>query len=196
MEEIKLFKNKYRIASTRLKYYDYSEPGAYYVTICTKNRAHIFGEIKDHKIFLSWPGCIVHKCWRDLPNHYPNCILDEFIVMPNHIHGIITLTNIPPVETGFKPVSNQCTQTTVTQVETGLKPVSTKPIKRHSLSEIIRGFKTFSARKINEYQKTTGRQLWQTRFYEHIIREETKINQIRNYISHNPAMWSRDRNNM
>jgi REP element-mobilizing transposase RayT len=173
MEERLLYKNKYRIASTRLKFYDYSKPGAYFVTICTKNRAPVFGFIKDHYVALSWAGCIVHRCWRDLPNHYPNCILDEFIVMPDHIHGIIILTDgsHDPVETGFKPVST--------------KP--TKPNKQHSLSEIIRGFKTFSAKKINDYQKTTGQSLWQTRFYEHVIREDAKMDRIRNYIAYNPV---------
>jgi len=75
--------------SIRLKHYDYSEPGDYFVTICTKNRKCLLGNIVDGKMVLNKLGLIVKRCWHDLPNHYPNVILDEFIIMPNHIHGII-----------------------------------------------------------------------------------------------------------
>ena len=182
MEQKKLYNNKYRIESTRLKKFDYSTPESYFVTICTKNRIPVFGYIKKHYVSLSWAGCIVHHCWLDLPNYYPNCILDEFIVMPDHVHGIIILTDgthvttyDPVVETGFKPVSNPTT-----------------PTKQHSLSEIIRGFKTFSARKINVYQNTIGQSLWQSRFYEHVIREGDAIDKIRDYIAYNTM--GQDRN--
>lgn len=186
MKQKRLYNNKYRIESTRLKNFDYSTPGAYFVTICTKNRIPDFGYIKKHFVSLSWAGCIVHRCWQDLPNHYPNCILDEFIVMPDHIHGIIILTDGAHHNTTVGTVATDCPV-----VETGFKPVSTPntpntPTKQYSLSEIIRGFKTFSARKINDHQKTIGRSLWQSRFYEHVIREDNAIDKIRNYIAHNP----------
>ena len=108
-----LFKNKYRIESTRLQEYDYSSQGAYFITVCTKNRECLLGALVDGQIILNNFGKIVLDCWHDLPNHYSNIILDEFVIMPNHIHGIICIDDDPgnTVETGFKPV---CT-----------KPVST-----------------------------------------------------------------------
>jgi REP element-mobilizing transposase RayT len=122
---------------------------------------------------------IVIKCWSDLPNHYTNCILDQFVVMPNHVHGIIRIDN-NRIEDGHD------------HVETGLKPVSTF---KYSLSEIIRGFKTFTARRINEYENLKGRMFWQSRFYDHVIRNQNELNCIRRYIIDNPFNWEFDRNN-
>lgn len=201
-----LFKNRYRIESTRLKNYDYSSDGAYFITICTKNREHFFGEIIDGQLTNTKQARIIKKCWLDLPNHYLNCILDKFIVMPNHVHGVIFINNgmngarcdDVDSEGGVDNMS----------VETGLKPVSTingnivennqnknQYVKRYSLSEIIRGFKTFTARKINELQNIPGQPLWQTRFYDRIIRNEFALDKIRRYIINNPIKWQRDRNN-
>ena len=174
------YKNKYRIESTRLKGYDYSQNGAYFVTICTKNREYLFGEIVNGKLTETKQSQICTKCWFDLPNHYANCLLDAFIIMPNHIHGIIVINNsaTAAVETGFKPVSTN----TNTNINT------------HGLSEIIRGFKTFTARKINEYQKTPGLPFWQSRFYDRIIRDERELNNTRQYIIDNPGNWEKDEN--
>jgi len=88
-----LFKNKYRIESARLPGYDYSQYGAYFVTIVTHNRENFFGEIVNGKMLLNEIGKIVLHCWNDLPNHYENIILDEFVIMPNHVHGIIIITD-------------------------------------------------------------------------------------------------------
>ena len=157
--------------SNRLKNYNYSQNGIYFLTICTKNRKEFFGEIKNGKMYLNDYGKIVEKCWLDLPNHYKNCILDTCVIMPNHIHTIIEINNILNVGTGFKPVP------------TG-----------HSLSEIIRGFKTFSSKYINKLKNPNIFQ-WQRSFYDHVIRNETSLNKIREYIIENPKMWERDRNN-
>ena len=88
-----LFKNKYKIKSIRLPNWDYSSNGAYYITICTKNRECLFGKIVDEKMKLNSIGEIVKECWYDLPNHYGNCKLDEFVIMPDHVHGIIIIDN-------------------------------------------------------------------------------------------------------
>jgi len=164
------FRQKYRIETTRLDGFDYSKPGNYFITICTKDRKPLFGEIIDEKIRLSETGKIVSECWSDLPNHYQNIILDEFIVMPNHIHGIIIIRN-------------------------GLDNNS-----KHGLSEFIRAFKSFSSRRINELRKSkivdvrtveTGLRpvsttIWQPRFYDRIIRSDNALNRIRLYIKNNP----------
>ncbi len=155
----------------RLLRFNYSAPGYYFVTICTKNRIEYFGKIKNRKVVLNRFGNVVKLCWLDLPYHYWNCILDEFIVMPNHIHGIIVINN---------------------NVGNGLKPFPTDKI--YSLSEIIRGLKTFSSRRINvliEYSKFS----WQKSFYDHIIRNEQSLQKIREYIRYNPLKWYEDPEN-
>ena len=183
------FQGKYRIESTRLKDYDYSRNGAYFVTICTKNSRHLFGSIVDQKLIPNRQAEVVTECWLDLPAHYTNCVLDKFIIMPNHVHGIIIIDN-EIAETGLKPDK-------VVVVETGLKPVSTagRVAKPYPLSEIIRGFKTFSARRINEYQNTRGKAFWQSRFFDHIIRNREELKRIRQYIIENPLKWELEKNN-
>ena len=159
--------------SLRLKGYDYSRDGAYFVTICTKNRECLFGEIVNGSMLLTPFGEIVGACWDDLPCHYQHMELDAFVVMPNHIHGVIVLAD--------------------TVVGAGFKPAPTR--KRHGLPEIIRAFKTFSSRRINGLRNAPGTSLWQRGYYEHIIRNENSLNDIRNYIQFNPAMWQWDREN-
>ena len=132
---------------------------------------------------LSALGQICNDCWIDLPNHYRNCALDECIVMPNHVHGII-LIRYDVAPKNLKPCSPN--------VETGLKPVSTTNIKRYSLSEIIRGFKTFSAKKMNILNGTPGTKRWQSRFYDRIIRNEKELYNVRKYIRNNPIKWKED----
>jgi REP element-mobilizing transposase RayT len=162
-DQIKFWK-KYRTESTRLKEYDYSKNGAYFITICTKNREHFFGDIIDGKLLETKRSKICLACWLDLPNHYENCILDFFVIMPNHVHLIIFIEN--------------------------------NDDKKYPVSEIIRGFKTFTARKINDFQNTTGTPFWQSRFYDRIIRTEDELSRIRQYVQNNPANWENDRNNV
>lgn len=158
--------------SIRMPGYDYSREGAYFVTICAYDRGCLFGEIKDGGMQLNEFGKIVGRCWYDLSNHYKNMELDCFVIMPNHIHGIIKI-----VGAGFKPAP--------TDVDTN-----------HGLPEIIRALKTFSARKINQIRKNPGMPVWQRNYYEHIIRGEDELNRIREYIINNPAQWDNDRNNL
>jgi REP element-mobilizing transposase RayT len=160
--------------SIRLKGYDYSQAGLYYVTICVQNREYIFGEIIDNEMQLNENGKIVQMVWNELPQHYHNVQLDEFIVMPNHIHGIIMLVGGDFVGAGFKPAP---TIRTIT----------------HGLPEIVRALKTFSARKINELRNTRGEKLWQRNYWEHIIRNEQSHQRIVNYIIDNPKKWKNDR---
>ena len=216
------FRNTYRIESTRLKQYDYSSNGAYFITICTKNRENYLGRIIDGKLQENEQSKICKACWLDLSNHYPNCVLDEFVIMPNHVHGIVFIQNNKIViNGGIDGVDGDCNR--IATVETGLKPVSTNVIvntianvntnaivntnviantiadtnitKRYSISEIIRGFKTFTARKINDFLNTQGKTFWQSRFYDNVIRDKDELNRIRKYIVNNPVSWLNDRNN-
>jgi len=160
--------------SLRLKGYDYSQAGAYFVTICTRGRACLFGEIVEGEMRLNECGQAVAWTWHDLPNHVANAELDAFVVMPNHVHGIIVLTDAP--------------------VGAGSEPAPTT-MKRHALPEIIRQFKAFSARRINQRRETTGLPLWQRNYYEHVIRNDESLRRIRQYIADNPARWALDREN-
>jgi len=163
----------HRRRSIRLKGYDYSRVGAYFVTICTQKRECLFGDIVNHEMILNGFGEIVESVWCDLSNHYKHVELDQYVIMPNHFHGIVVLTD--------------------TAVGAGLKPAPT--MKRHALPEIIRGFKTFSSRRINQIRNTPGKKLWQRNYWEHIIRNENELNRIRQYITDNPVKWEQDRNN-
>ena len=121
-------------------------------------------------------GEVVQDVWDELPAHYPHVSLDEFVIMPNHIHGIIQLAeeHPSPRRGGF--------------LNPPLQP-------RHSLSEIVRGFKTWFARKIKRIRGTTGTPFWQRSFYDHIIRDERDLDNIRAYIYHNPLKWEHDQYN-
>ena len=154
--------------SNRLRNYNYSQNGYYFVAICTKERKEFFGRVEEEKMNLNHYGEIVNQCWYELPKHYLNCSLDSFVIMPNHIHGIIVIDN-------EKIVGN------------GLKPFPT-----HGLSEIIRGFKTFSSRRINEMIKEGDNFQWQKSFYDHVIRNEKSLTNLRQYIMYNPVKWELD----
>ncbi len=167
--------------SLRLKGYDYAQPGAYFVTICTQDRACLFGTVVDGQMRLNEYGEIVRATWLDLPNHLPHVELDAFVVMPNHVHGIIVI-NDNPVGAG--------------SVGAGSEPApTTGPTRRHGLPEIIRQFKTFSARRINQTRGTPGAPVWQRNYYEHVIRTEESLHRIREYVLSNPMRWTTDREN-
>src|SRR3989344_2064382 len=166
------FKNKYLVNSTRLPSHDYSADGFYFFTICIKNRKCFLGEVKRGIMGLSEIGCMVYKYWYALPRHYPNCILDEIIVMPNHLHAIIKIDNH------------------LDQSRDGACPVST----RHSLSNIVGSLKSACTKHI--HQSGHSNFSWQERFYDHIIKLDSEsLDKIRWYIKYNPPFWDRDRNN-
>ncbi|MBF0490228.1 MAG: transposase [Candidatus Omnitrophica bacterium] len=157
-----MFKNRHSI---RLKNFDYRSQGAYFITICTKDRKNLLGEIKNGEMILNACGEIIRFTWFDLINHNRYVLLDHFVIMPNHIHGIIIMNN-----------------------RAGLEPAPT------ALIEIIRQFKTFSARRINKIQMTPGMTFWQRNYYERVIRNDEELNCIRQYIEENPKTWESDKN--
>ena len=142
-----------------------------------QNRECLFGEVVDDEMVLNEYGELVQMVWEELPQHYAHVQLGEFVVMPNHIHGIIVITddNVS-VGAGLKPA-----------------PTESATVTKHGLSEIVRALKTFSARKINELRNSQGEKLWQRDYYEHIIRNEKSYQYIANYIINNPAKWENDR---
>ena len=152
--------------SNRLKGYDYSPSGAYFITICTHDKVCLFGDIVDGEMRLNDLGMIVETAWFDLPNHYSHVTLDSFCIMPNHVHAVIVLDD--------SMHGNRAR------------------IMNNPLPEIVRAFKSFSARRINELRDSKGVSVWQRDYYEHIIRDETDYNRIYEYIVNNPLKWLED----
>jgi REP element-mobilizing transposase RayT len=174
---------KHHRRSIRLKGYDYTQPGAYFVTLVTHDRECLFGEIVDGEMRLNEAGRMAEWTWFDLPNHIDNIELDAFVVMPNHVHGIIIIRE--PVGAGSEPAPTEPAPTSA--------PTAPPPANRnHGLPEIVRQFKTFSARRINALRNITGRPVWQRNYYEHIIRDEKSLKRIREYIAANPQQWAND----
>ena len=186
--------DKHQRRSIRLRGYDYAQAGAYFVTIVTKDRACLFGEIVKGETRPNQFGCIVQAAWDELVNRYQGVECDAFVVMPNHIHGIIGLVDHGGVGTndvgaGLKPARTESPSTTAPRA--GFKPAPTRP----GLPEIIRAFKTFSARRINELRAMPGAPVWQRNYYEHVVRGENELSRIREYIANNPLQWEMDREN-
>ena len=147
--------------SIRLKDYDCSQQGAYFVTICVYGRRCIFGDIHDAVMQRNEFGNLVLQTWHALPDHNSGIVLDAFVVMPNHVHGIVMIERA------------------------GLEPAPT------ALPEIIRQLKTFSSRKINQLRNTPQQPIWQRGYYEHVIRHQASLNNIREYIQQNPRIQMR-----
>lgn len=165
--------------SIRLKGYDYSQPGAYFSTVVTAARASLFGDIADGNMHVNETGEIVLAVWRDLPNHYPFLQLGTFVVMPNHVHGIVVLT--VDVGAGLRPAPTDRPAPTIGD--------------RYGLPEIVRAFKSFSARRVNAFLGKAGHSLWQRNYYEHVIRDEREWERLHRYIESNPSQWEQDHEN-
>ncbi|BBC26324.1 transposase [Pseudanabaena sp. ABRG5-3] len=242
---MKYDREKHHRRSIRLKGYDYSSVGSYFITICTFQRECLFGTISDGEMRLNQYGKIVHSHWQNLPKYYPRLELDEFVIMPNHIHGILFLidnddismnhdnsvgagladnfslenqnsfskpapTNGLADDFAFKnkdlPDGAGLADNFALNAESINKtrpyktsiPTETAPTKNFTTEnnygspEIIRGFKTFFARRVNQIRHTSGIPVWQRNYYDHIIRDETSLKKIRQYIQTNPRLWQVD----
>ena len=171
--------------SIRLRDYDYSQPGAYFITICTLDLECLFGDVVDGRVELNGLGEIAQRCWYEIPDHFLNVKQDEFIVMPNHVHGLIMIvgaTNASPL----RPILDNVQQP---------RRITPGGVKSGSLGAIIGSYKSAVTRQINTTHNTPGAKLWQRNYNEHIIRSEDELNRIRRYISQNPAKWEFDRDN-
>lgn len=152
----------------RLRGYDYSSPGYYFITICCENRTRFLGDVRDNAIILNEPGEMVHRTWTDLPGELRGITIDSFVTMPNHVHALV-----------------------------GVGVRLTDPDKRSSLIDIVHWYKslttTFYIKGVREsgWPRFDGR-LWQDRFHDHIVRNEQELDVIRNYIATNPERWEED----
>lgn len=162
--------------SIRLKGYDYSSAGAYFVTLCVKGKRCLFGRIAEEIVDLFRIGKIVKRCWEEIPGHFKDVGLDEFVVMPNHLYGIVV-------------ISRRGTACRASTLERFRKPVA------GSLPTVIRSFKSAVTRRVNRMRASPGSTFWQRNYYEHVIRNEKELNLIRQYIMDNPLKWEMDREN-
>jgi putative transposase len=163
----------------RLEGYDYSQPGEYFVTICTRGREYLFGEIVNRRMNVNANGTTAMECWNQLPAHFPNVEIDEFVAMPNHIHGIIRKLDNPrryvqlniPTETYHSRISP----------------------KAGSLAVVVRTFKA----AVTTICRKNGIEGfgWQSGFYEHIVRDDRSLARIRDYVASNPQRWICDEEN-
>jgi putative transposase len=195
---MKYDREKHHRRSIRLKGYDYKSVGSYFITICTFQRECLFGTISNGKMQLNQYGKIVHSHWQHLPKYHPRLELDEFVIMPNHIHGILFLIDNNDISRDHSnSVGAGLADNLVLENQNSFpKSAPTKNFatekSNQGLSEIIRGFKTFSARRVNQIRHTSGIPVWQRNYYDHIIRDETSLQKIRQYIQTNPNLWQVD----
>ncbi|OGO21636.1 MAG: hypothetical protein A2Z28_08100 [Chloroflexi bacterium RBG_16_51_9] len=167
--------------SIRLRDYDYSAVGAYFVTTNIYQRGLLLGSISDGMMIQNQFGKIANAYWQKLPAHYPNVKLDSFVIMPDHMHGIIWLD-------GGRGGSHIDARLRTDKFQT--RPYGAIIGGKYPLSEIIRAFKSFSARQMNRLRGIRGIPVWQRNYYEHIIRNQAELGQIREYIADNPLNWS------
>jgi putative transposase len=185
--------------NNRLAHYDYSQPGYYFITICAQDRKEIFGVIQNDQIILNKFGKIVENSWLQIRGHFKNIELDRYVIMPNHIHGIINICRGLIHQTRNNQTRNNQTDNNPNNKQnnilTGMinhAPTNWMLTKNNkiTLGKIIRHFKAYTARMIHD--ATMNNFKWQRSFYDHIIRNDESLNIIRQYIANNPKTWHND----
>jgi putative transposase len=178
--------HKHRRRSIRLKDYDYSQGGAYFITVCTRKRENLFGNVTEGQIQLNRYGKVVNDFWDNIPTHFPSVDMDAFVVMPNHVHGIILIHDacrggvIPPTDNGMVSPS---------------RGEVTSPLRKISLGQIVAFYKYQTAKLVNQIRNTPGVTIWQRNYHDHIIRDDEHLNKIREYVFENPLKWDLDDEN-
>lgn len=211
------FQNKYRVPSARWQSWDYSADGLYFITICTANREYLFGEIRDGEMYLSEIGMIVNEEWEKSFEIRKELFCDIFQIMPNHIHAILRIENHRPVETHGRasqnaispqnfPISNNGisqnhnntdrpdfpTFDDETHGRASLPKTGVAYRTPHSISSFMGGFKSAATVRINELRHTPHLPVWQTRFHDHVIRDQDEYRRIYLYIKTNVENWEKD----
>ena len=168
----------HRRRSLRLPRFDYTQQGAYFVTVCTRSRACVFGEIVNGEMQLNDSGRVAQRVWEEIPTHFLQVEIDAWVVMPNHVHGVLVITGPHVGATHASP----------------LQRAGAGPPKR-SIGAIVGSYKSAVSKRINAMRGTPGAAVWQRNYYEHVIRNEAALNRIRQYIVDNPARWAEDPEN-
>jgi putative transposase len=189
----------HRRRSIRLKGYDYSQEGAYFITVCTKDKEWLFGDVINGQVQMNDMGNVTLQCWKEIPKHFPSAVLDEFIVMPNHIHGIVIFNavgakNISPIFRDDKPDRAE-TVSPIPRDGNSDRAKNVSPLQHGTsmtIGSVIRGFKI----GVTKWARANGafHDPWQRNYYEHIIRNEPELSKIREYIINNPLNWETDEN--
>ena len=184
------FLNKYRIPSARLANWNYADNAAYFITICTKYRKHFFGEIENNEMHLNTAGKYAAQFWAEIPLHFEYIYLENFVVMPNHIHGIVIIDKpenfMQPVIETLQPETLHCNVSTENKNES-MSAISPKP---GSISTILRSYKSVVSRNVHAILPSFD---WQTRFHDHIIRNQHSFVVINHYIANNVLNWKDDK---
>jgi len=183
--------------------FDYSSYGAYFVTICVQDMLQLFASVVDEKLVLNPAGEMVQTVWEELPKFYPNIEIDYFFVMPNHFHGVVWILNGGSASVGEGPsaLPSLGNSLAIGNSVTGGQPQGVVPTKHLSLPDVMHRFKTLTTTryikgvKSNNYQPF-NKKLWQRSYYERVIRNETELNNIRQYIKDNPKNWLHDKYNI
>lgn len=166
--------------SIRLKGYNYTQTGAYFVTICTRNRECLFGDVLNGQMRLNDAGKMAEQCWRAIPEHFPHVVLDAFVVMPNHVHGILCIHDTRVGANNYSPLPP-------------VMPLGVPHGTSKTVGSVVRGFKIGVTKWMRSH--TATHDVWQRNYHEHIIRDEHSLARIREYIVDNPTQWALDREN-
>ncbi len=191
---------KHHRRSIGLQGYDYSQAGAYFITFCTHQRECLFGEIVNGQMQLNQFGVIVAEEWLRSPTIRQEIELDAWVIMPNHFHGIIVITQNTVGANGNSPLTHTVgangnsplTHTVGANGNSPLTNVSTQRMKPRSLSSLVVGFKASVTKRINVIRQLDHVPVWQRNYYEHIIRDENSLQKLRQYINDNPLSWEID----
>lgn len=186
------YKNKYRIASNRWQYWDYSVPAGYFITLCIANRECILGNIKNGKMILSEFGKIVETEIQKIPQYHYRAILDASVVMPNHIHCIITLGEYG-FDNGVSIIGNveeihEFPLHTINEIKQ-----FRKQRRKMIIPKILGKLQQQTSKNINILNDTPGEKNWQANYHDHVIRNDAEYKRIKNYILNNPANWEADK---
>ncbi len=197
-----------RRRSLRLRSYDYSQAGAYFVSITVQKRLSLFGHVTGEQMRLNDAGRMIQEIWRKLPQRFPTIQMDQFVVMPNHLHGIILINDGPPTNSAPKhtsairvgvPLVGTQQQDARESMRTPTRCISTKS-GRIALGDVIGAYKSLTTLEYTRGVRIQNwpsfhRRLWQRNYYEHVVRNDESLLRIREYILYNPARWAFDREN-
>ncbi len=197
------FKNKYRIPSARLQSWDYGNNGSYFITICTKNREHFFGEILNEEMHLNEIGKMADKYWKEIPIHFPFIELGNYVVMPNHVHGILIIDKNRIDQTSCRDKACDRNKAIVSRDKASLVSTTTTHESnktngqmryqnqgKKTISSVTGSFKSVVTKNAHLINSDFA---WQPRFHDHLIRDAESFERIQIYIKNNPKNWKEDK---
>ena len=182
------FLDKYRIPSARLQNWDYRWNGIYFITICTEGRENYFGELSNGVMELSEIGIFAQQYWYKIADHFTFAFLDSFVVMPNHIHGILILDKNEGMDDPHDFTDNQDFNSEVNQIIPGQQRFRNQG--KNSVSSVMGSYKSAVTKQAHQINSCFG---WQARFYDHIVQSDREFKMIQQYIDDNPANWGKDK---